>query len=64
MKRVVTSAVYIHNTLCKTSGLGNSLINDFNTSPQGLKFKQDLSNEIDIFNKNITFTQTGDLGND
>ena len=63
MRRVVTSSVYIHHTLCATSGKDVnkfSLINRFKAySPNSydLQFKKDLSMAIDDFNRNISFTQ-------
>ena len=62
MRRVITSAVYIHHTLCATSNKNvntHSLIDRFNTysnNPHDLKFKQDLSNAIEAFNRSISFT--------
>lgn len=63
MRRVITSSVYIHHTLCATSGKDvntHSLINRFNeysSNSYNLQFKKDLSSAIDVFDINTSFTQ-------
>ena len=63
MKRVITSSVYIHHTLCATSGKNvntYSLIDKFSeysTNSYDLQFKKDLSSAIDDFKNSTAFTQ-------
>lgn len=65
MERVITSSVYMHHTLCATSGKNVntfSLINRFNdysSNSYNLQFKKDLSSAIDEFDRNTSFTQGG-----